>query len=154
MTPYKQLIKHHPEQDEYGDCYRTCIACILSVHPSFVPHVYHRGANESATEEMNEWLGQYDVGQFSAMVPGHADMDEVLSLSIHNPGQYMIISGRSPRGEFNHSVVVCDGVVVCDPHTGKPSHDPHEALSGPCEHEGSLYWVVEVLTTTRRITDE
>src|SRR3546814_14399554 len=38
MTPHPQLIKHDPENGAYGDCQRTCIAVILDLHPSEVPH--------------------------------------------------------------------------------------------------------------------
>ncbi len=29
MKNLKQIVKHDPDNDQYGDCYRSAIACIL-----------------------------------------------------------------------------------------------------------------------------
>lgn len=36
----KQAFLHKPEEGVYGDCYRTCIACLLGIDRDAVPHFY------------------------------------------------------------------------------------------------------------------
>ena len=39
MIFHSQLIKHDPDNGQWGDCFRTCIACIFNVHNvTDVPH--------------------------------------------------------------------------------------------------------------------
>ena len=52
MTPHNQLIKHDPENGMYGDCQRTCIAVILDLHPSEVPHFCE---DPTATRHDENW---------------------------------------------------------------------------------------------------
>lgn len=39
MKPYYQLITNHSDHTP-GDCFRTCIACLLEIPPEQIPHVY------------------------------------------------------------------------------------------------------------------
>ncbi|WP_434033700.1 hypothetical protein [Cupriavidus sp. a3] len=56
MTPHKQLISHDPEHGFYGDCWRTCIACLLDLHPSQVPN-FVEGVDQPAAEKAaRAWL--------------------------------------------------------------------------------------------------
>ncbi|CAJ0698754.1 hypothetical protein [Ralstonia holmesii] len=57
MTPHKQLIKHDPKNDAYGDCWRTCIACLLDLHPSQVPHFCADGVSQATADaDCRAWL--------------------------------------------------------------------------------------------------
>lgn len=40
MIEQKQLYLHNPKEGSIGDCWRTCIACILDVEPKAIPHYY------------------------------------------------------------------------------------------------------------------
>jgi len=52
VIEHKQLHYHKPEFNEIGDCWRTCVACILNVPPHTIPHHY---------KEM--WQGTVDIAQ-------------------------------------------------------------------------------------------
>ena len=40
MIEQKQLYRHKPTEGSYGDCWRTCLACILDRNPETIPHYY------------------------------------------------------------------------------------------------------------------
>lgn len=52
MQFHRQLNRHVPALGEIGDCFRTCIACFLNLHPSDVPHFSAHFYN--GTEEMSK----------------------------------------------------------------------------------------------------
>jgi hypothetical protein len=61
MRYHRQLIKHDPANDQWGDCFRTCIACLLDLDcPMQVPHVMHGVTDDAgakaALAKMNRWL--------------------------------------------------------------------------------------------------
>jgi hypothetical protein len=61
MQYHRQLIKHDPANGMWGDCFRTCIACLLDLDcPMQVPHVMHGAddgpAVDKALAKMNKWL--------------------------------------------------------------------------------------------------
>ena len=38
MIEHKQLFLHKPEEGIIGDCFRTCVACVLDIRPNELPH--------------------------------------------------------------------------------------------------------------------
>lgn len=56
MTPHKQLIAHDPEHGFWGDCWRTCIACLLEIHPAEVPNFAAGGDQAKADVACRTWL--------------------------------------------------------------------------------------------------
>ncbi|MCK4817308.1 hypothetical protein KA005_16175, partial [bacterium] len=54
----KQLNRHNPEEGVFGDCYRTCIANVLGVFPTAVPHFWTEECTtaDEMHAKMNEWL--------------------------------------------------------------------------------------------------
>ncbi|WP_458763646.1 hypothetical protein [Cupriavidus basilensis] len=56
MTPQKQLIDHDPANDKWGDCWRTCIACLLDLHPSEVPNFAEGGDQARGDRLARAWL--------------------------------------------------------------------------------------------------
>ncbi len=58
----KQLNRHWPEKGLIGDCFRTCLACLLDLHPSDVPHFVAENYSEKQTPEfrtrVDTWLRQ------------------------------------------------------------------------------------------------
>lgn len=62
ITRYRQLHRHAPDEGLIGDCWRTCIACILGLKPQQVPHfveqAYHSHGikTEQHVVLANEWL--------------------------------------------------------------------------------------------------
>lgn len=120
MTPQSQLIKHDPENGQHGDCQRTCVAAILDLHPSEVPHFCD---DPSATRDDDQWWAKRqdrwlaDRGLTCATFAYSAEisLEEVMKLtSRQNPTTPMILLGQSSLG-CNHVVVVLNGEIVCDP---------------------------------------
>ncbi|MGO4151480.1 hypothetical protein [Cupriavidus sp. YAF13] len=73
MTPHKQLISHDPEHGFWGDCWRTCIACLLDMAPAEVPNFAAGGDQEAADVACRAWLKArgYNLVKF-CMLAEHA----------------------------------------------------------------------------------
>ena len=120
MTPHHQLIKHDPENGMHGDCQRTCVAAILDLHPSEVPHFCD---DPTATREdanwwekrQSKWLAERGLTSATFAYHGDASFEQVmLWTSRQSPTTPMILLGTSALG-CNHVVVVLNGEIVCDP---------------------------------------
>lgn len=139
VTPHEQLIKHDPDNDMWGDCQRTCIAVILDLHPSDVPHFCDMSPTR---KDKRPWLQQQQeflesMGYSCATFAYHPSLsfDEVMDLtSRQNPKTPMILLGTSSLG-CNHVVVVLNGEIVCDP--------SGNGIVGPCQ-EGT--WELTVIS--------
>jgi hypothetical protein len=120
MTPHSQLIKHDPENGHHGDCQRTCVAAILDMHPSEVPHFCDDPTATRADEtwwakRQEKWLAARGLASATFAYSGDVDLKDVmLWTSRQNPSVPMILLGQSSLG-CNHVVVVLDGEIVCDP---------------------------------------
>lgn len=105
------MIRHHqtqlddPENGTMGNCFSTCIACLLDMHPGRVPNFC--GLAEDWRRVTNLWLTPRNLFYLDVKLPG--DMrDELVS----NWG-YHIMSGDGPRG-VRHSVIGYAGDFVWD----------------------------------------
>ncbi len=135
MTPQKQLIKHDPENGAYGDCQRTCVAVILDLHPSEVPHFCDdptagRDSPDWWHARQTRWLAERGLAEARFAYYADESLETVLRIaSKSNPHTPMILCGTSRLG-VNHSVVVLDGEIVCDPSgngiVGPPADDNWE----------------------------
>lgn len=108
MTPHMMTVAHNPPES-YGDCYRTCIACVLDVLPQEIPHPGRDGAElwDERIREVDAWLAAR--GLYSVMLK---DTPENLAKVCGYFG-YHLIAGQSPRG--GHYCVGLGGRVVHDP---------------------------------------
>ena len=121
MTPTRQTVFG----DGKGNCFAACLACLFDISVEEVPNFC--GCPERNPDwyaHANEWLSRRGfkiVGiEFSTLIPPEQQVT-ILIL----PGTYIIVSGKSPRGDFLHNVVAVaeEGgkfSIVCDPH---PSDD-------------------------------
>ena len=105
-------------RDVRGDCYRTCIACILDMDPGDVPNfveLYDRDFGRMASQWMRE------TGHINIVSVLDWSLGEVLEYneSMHWGIHYILIGGTDR--DTNHAVVARGGTVV---------HDPHPAGSG------------------------
>lgn len=120
MTPHRQLIVHDPENGLYGDCQRTCVAVILDLHPSEVPHFCDdptatRADDNWWEKRQSKWLANRGLTAATFAYPGDVALEQVmLWTSRQNPTTPMILLGKSSLG-CNHVVVVMNGEIVCDP---------------------------------------
>lgn len=130
----KQRYHHNPDQGEYGDCYRTAIACLIGMDRDDVPHIYDgtRKGNE-ADKFRNEFLASKGFGMAQILFPGETTRDDVLrTMGNLNPGVYHLLSGRSETG-CNHTVVCRDGQIIHDPSL------TDAGIIGPCDD--GFFWV-------------
>lgn len=100
------------------------VASILGYSRDLVPHFIGDHFHEEGTEwfqATNAWL-QAQTGETILYYPGP---DAVLPSGRTELGSriQLIITGQSPRGNFNHSV-------VGDARTGALIHDPHPSRAG------------------------
>lgn len=105
MTPPHQTIFGVPQ----GNCFATCIACLLDMKVDDVPNFCSMG-DEVWWFEATEWCRRQrglvilEVGYNAEYVERfHAD---VLGIA----------SGKSPRGDFPHSVIYRGTKLLHDPH--------------------------------------
>lgn len=97
-----------------GNCFSACVASLLELPTSDVP--YFMGNTE---KEGEEWFGR-----FEKWIKPHGFYPVIFELLDGNkwrPSGLHILSGKSPRGDFPHSVIA-DGEenIIHDPH---PSRD-------------------------------
>lgn len=120
MKPQRQLIEHCPAEGRYGDCHRACLATILDLPVEAVPHFFRAENFERpgvAKVEERAWLAERGLGEATFAWSGDAfDSVDTLLLYCASYGHDvpMILGGRSRLGS-NHSVVILNGEIVCDP---------------------------------------
>lgn len=132
MIPYKQLVNHDPDNNSFGDCFRTAIACVLEILPEKVPHVFEQGVtDQEGCDKMREWLGQRGLSLVE--VPMDYTLQVVLDWAARQiPDGHYLLSGKSDAG--------CGHMVVCK--GNQIVHDPamrENPIVGPLD--GRLYWV-------------
>ncbi len=93
-----------------GNCFSTCIACILQIPAARIPNFCHE-KNENWRDATNDWLGS--IGFFYIDFTLIGDMRDEL---IRYWG-YHVISGNGPR-KRRHSVVGLQGELFHDPYPG------------------------------------
>jgi hypothetical protein len=91
-----------------GNCFSACVASILELPLSEVPYFMGWTKAEGSLwfARFVEWLRPR--GLYPMCFNGCAWV----------PDGFHILSGRSPRGDFDHSVVAFGGVVPLDPSRG------------------------------------
>lgn len=95
----------------HGNCWEACIASILELPLSAVPDI---GGDPQWWLTMHTWLRDahgLTCWPLEATLRA-GDPDYVWPIA---PGHYVGI-GQSPRGDWKHAVVMCNGVVAHDPY--------------------------------------
>lgn len=123
-TRLHQLIRmHSPDDDAIGDCWRTCIACILGLdHPALVPHFVAENLDVSRAHDFTaarRWL-RLNEGIDLGLIA----FDAAATIGIP-----AIATVASKTGPWNHSVVVRHGTVVWCPSTGAGDHPGDYAIA-------------------------
>ncbi|MGE4399373.1 MAG: hypothetical protein AB7D29_07620 [Campylobacterales bacterium] len=110
MIPVRQTKFGVP----HGNCFSACVASMLEMDisevPDFVPQY-----GDQWLEHFREWLVPKGLDYFETWPK---DIIEYL------PKGHMIATGKSPRGDFNHCVIV----KTSEPHENLDLvwiHDPH-----------------------------
>jgi hypothetical protein len=122
MLEQKQLFLHRPEEGIVGDCFRTCLACVLDLPVSGVPHFYQELFNFDDPEEpvaeqvharTNAWLAA-KYGLRFVEIAYSLDIEplrEYISWAFKN--LHVIIGCNSKNG--GHSVVMRNKDYMWDP---------------------------------------
>src|ERR1035437_7996426 len=111
MLPQKQTIFSDEKQGTVGNCLQACVASLLDLQISEVPHFswymgewYHRLYQFLKTKDC-EGYGTWSV-------KSHPDWKGFKGID-----GFVIAGGTSPRGIFNgHAVIYKDGEPFFDPH--------------------------------------
>ncbi len=99
MTPVEQTTFGHPD----GNCFAACVASILERPLDAVPDF--KGPDWFT--QWHQWLAP--LGLYFLQYSAAGDWSP--------PAGYAILTARSPRGDYDHAVVVNSwGAVVWDPH--------------------------------------
>lgn len=112
MQKHDMQVFANPELKIIGDCYRTCIACLLDMHPLEVPHFM---ASTWGDWETRKWLkprGLMVIEMRCELVYNGWLLDrEDIDL-------FHIMCGMTERG-LMHAVVGRNGKVYHDPHPSR-----------------------------------
>lgn len=114
MTPITQTELYDPARpDHRGNCWQTVLASVLDLPLDEVPHFVQDDHTHNGREnfEWDWWKRSIDWLRDRGMKLEYAKVDET-------PGEYLLVSGKSPRGDgtIYHVVIYRDGVMVHDPH--------------------------------------
>lgn len=121
MKPVHQTLFGGPDGplDEIGNCFPACLASLLEVDLAQVPHVYQLHAdNNDAHVATCRFLSSHGFAFFCF------DWGPWVHVAIP-PGALVMISGKSPRGDFQHVVL---GELTGD--DWRLVHDPHPSGDG------------------------
>lgn len=139
----RRMLERHNPPESHGDCWRTCLAMALDIDQLDVPHfgdhsVYPPDSMEGRNAE-RDWLRSLGYARVQLPLYGGWGWDWVDSiLAQQHPQAVIVITGKSPRGEWNHDVVWRDGQLI-DPFTGEAGE-----LDGPAIDkavpEAQWYW--------------
>lgn len=133
MKPVDQLVLHDPETDRRGDCFRTCIACLLEVDPEEVPHVVqaHCDGGEHWLHAINAWL----AGRGLTYV-------QTTRKAARWGACWCILSGPGPRG-VDHAIVAWADWTTWNVEDIDRFHDPHPSRAGLLKIE-DVGWLVPI----------
>lgn len=128
------------KQLKSNDCWRTCIASILSLPADQVPHFYgiYPSAHTAITKARS-WLNERNHNLITLYLPGELSYEQALSSSWCAPNMYAVLSGMA-LNNADHAVIVYNGIVVMDPSTGEaPQQTP---FKNPLS---TGFWVLEIV---------
>lgn len=136
MTPVHCTVKHEPENGTYGDCVRACVASVLNMDSTDVPHFFEDNCSgEAGMDRIRKFLALMKLAPFFASFDGSYGLSDILEVQrMQNPGVHYILFGATDGG---------DHVVVC--HNGRVVHNPAwypTPLVGPGSHG---HWTIMVI---------
>ena len=133
MTPQLQKnFLHLPKKGIYGDCLRTCLACILDKPlddiPNFMEGIKRGGLNSTmqVLDKNREWLSKENKTLFFFIIPVQTQ-DAALSYIGHfNSTNRWILNGGTKDKGINHSVCCYGNKIEHD-----PAPSPVGGINGP-----------------------
>lgn len=101
-----QMFRHDPENGIMGDCYRTAVACVLDKPIHVVPHSHEELTGSEMEALMDGYLNPLGLFRIYIPVVGDRFTTVVENLWVRGGGLPMLITGKSPRYDCNHVMVV------------------------------------------------
>ena len=149
MIFYKQLNMHIPEKGIIGDCWRTCIACILEIEPALVPHFVelHINGGEHTDLLTNKYM-ESDYKLLPIAYHGTDDIDTFLysqASLVANKNIVFILVGTSRNGT-DHCVLMRNGLILWDPAID------NSGIVGPASD--GYYWLYALVSRVAVIGDD
>jgi len=125
----KQLYQRHTDTSDptKGDCFATCVAMILGLQQDEVPNFC--GIATDWWPGFQKWLEERHLVAIEVNLPP----PPWKNLGALTPGVPVILTGKSPRGDWLHSIV---GMTRWD-EGFEILYDPHPAgggFDGPLKH--------------------
>lgn len=114
MKLQKQLFRHKPDEGIFGDCYRTCIACLLGLDPDEVPHEQRQMESDEFVAFYDNWLKSRGLHRLVVVLNGDSLDDALATAGAFSNGMPYIFSGTSRTG-VNHAVIGKDRTILHDP---------------------------------------
>lgn len=124
MKPIDQTQFYDEEKGTSGDCWRACLASILELDITSVPHFVaeDRAGGGHWFFETEKWLARRNLWIFEKHLSDGTGWIGPIIEGKSGIG-YFILNGKSPRGEHLHSVVAQGGNMVHDPHPSRAGLD-------------------------------
>lgn len=122
MIEQKQLYLHQPGKGLIGDCFRTCVACIMDMMPEQVPHWVaefwdnkHKTCDtELVVKECNKWLRQFGYGYLEFPIGPDNTIEQLRGWLVkYTENNYVIVGCTSANG--GHAVVMKGEDYIWDP---------------------------------------
>lgn len=116
MKPQKQLIEHDPANDKWGDCLRTCVAMLLDVDATDVPHfAYGNPDPETMWQAVDDYVALFGLATLMIAYPSSLSVYELLeNFADLNSDMYYMLGGVNRSGS-PHIVVCYNNEIVGDP---------------------------------------
>lgn len=124
--------------EEQGNCFAACLASLLGL-PLAEVEGYQSGLDTTEAVEARWWgqlQGWLKARGLIALQLAFANGETPEQFTYGRPELRYIANGKSPRGEWDHSVVFCDGEL---------EHDPHPSGSGLEGSPSSFTLIVPLL---------
>lgn len=144
MQFHRQLNRHVPALGEIGDCFRTCIACFLNLHPSDVPHfsgIHYDGnpfESKAQNEHVQSWLAERGLTLIN-IAYGDQPVEyltETIRMTNGDDFCYML-SGSGSTGHGHVAIYRGNALLWC-PSGDKGVVGPHASTGND---DPAMYWV-------------
>ena len=120
MREQKQLYYHRPAEKLYGDCWRTCIACLLDVAPDDIPHYYEIlwKEGQDIAQEVHEATNTFLTERYGVRFVEYplATTDQAVLreyITHYYKDMYVMVGCNSTNG--GHSVIMRNESYIWDP---------------------------------------
>ena len=112
MKIVKQEFKHNPSIGIYGDCYRACVASVLELPISQVPHLNDglESKNEYWKDKWQEWLNEKGYSYISIVF----DKWPLELMGNIAPNVYYLLGGLT-IDNIGHTIVCLNDKIVNNP---------------------------------------